>query len=321
MMRPPPPTRPLAPIRFPGWRACWLALLLLLPLLPATLPAQVAQQAAPTGSPEAAGAALRARHGELAKALASNVYQRPLYIDSAESQDNLKGDVYAVVEHPFATVAASLKAADNWCDVLILHLNTKYCRARAQAGDAQRLVVRVGTKRDQPLEEASLIEFAYTVGAATPEYFEVRLNAPQGPLGTRDYRILLEAVPLDGGGRTFLHLRYAYAYGFVGRVAMQGYLATVGSDKVGFSVVGRRSDGQPEFIGGVRGVVERNTMRYYLAIDAYLAGLGVPAAERTERRLELWFAATERYARQLHEIDRASYLEMKRNELQRQAAG
>jgi hypothetical protein len=42
------------------------------------------------------------------------------------------------------------------------------------------------------------------------------------------------------------------------------------------------STGQPDYIGGVRGLVERNTMRYYLAIDAYLSTLPV----RPEKRLD-----------------------------------
>ena len=66
--------------------------------------------------------------------------------------------------------------------------------------------------------------------------------------------------------------------------------------------------------GGVRGVVERNTMRYYLAIDAYL---DAPGPQGREKRLGEWFDDTERYARQLHEMDRDDYLAMKRSEFQR----
>ena len=73
-----------------------------------------------------------------------------------------------------------------------------------------------------------------------------------------------------------MHLSYSYDYGVAARVAMQGYLATIGRDKVGFSVVGTQADGQPVYIGGTRGVVERNTMRYYLAIEAYLGALSLP---------------------------------------------
>ena len=101
---------------------------------------------------------------------------------------------------------------------------------------------------------------------------------------------------------------------------MQGYLSTIGSGKVGFSVVDRLPDGRPVYVGNMRGVIERNTMRYYLAIDTYLGSLALPPAERVERRLRDWYAATERYPRQLHEMERDDYLAMKRKELQRQQA-
>jgi hypothetical protein len=59
-------------------------------------------------------------------------------------------------------------------------------------------------------------------------------------------------------------------------------------------------------------------MRYYLAIDAYLGTLAAPARERIALSMERWFDATERYPDQLHEIERAAYLEMKHSEYRRQ---
>ena len=146
---------------------------------------------------------------------------------------------------------------------------------------------------------------------------DVDLHALHGPLGTGNYRISLEAVGLENK-RAFVHLRYSYTYGFAGRSAMKMYLATSGSDKVGFTVIGDRNDPQPKFIGGVRGAIERNTMRYYLAIDAYLGALATPAPARFEQSLERWFNATELYPRQLREIDRDTYFAMKRSEYLRQ---
>jgi len=102
------------------------------------------------------------------------------------------------------------------------------------------------------------------------------------------------------------------------RLAMQTYLATIGRDKIGFSIVGKDADGKPVFVDGVRGVVERNTMRYFLAIEAYLGAYTAPASDQIEKRLRDWFAATERYTPQLHEMERADYLDMKRHEVQRQ---
>ena len=68
----------------------------------------------------------------------------------------------------------------------------------------------------------------------------------------------------------------------------------------------------------MRGLVERNTMRYYLAIEAFLDAVSSPPQARLEQRLHDWFAATERYPRQLHELDEGAYLEMKRRESKRQ---
>ena len=104
------------------------------------------------------------------------------------------------------------------------------------------------------------------------------------------------------------------------RIAMSAYLATIGHDKVGFSIVGQGSDGAPVYLAGMRGAVERNTMRYYLAVEAYLGALALPVAQRPDQRLRDWFHATERYPRQLHELTREDYLAMKRRELAQRKA-
>src|SRR5205085_8006061 len=129
--------------------------------------------------------------------------------------------------------------------------------------------------------------------AESPEYLRVLLNADSGPFGTRDYRIMLEAVPLDKG-RCFIYLSYSYGYGFTAKLALRAYLNTFGSNKVGFTTTGTRSNGEPIYVGDVRGLGERNTMRYYLAIDAYLDAQGAAPPQRLEKRLRNWFLATER---------------------------
>ncbi len=66
------------------------------------------------------------------------------------------------------------------------------------------------------------------------------------------------------------------------------------------------------------GLLERNTMRYYLAIEAYLGAYSLPPAEQEEKRIHTWWSSTERYARQLHEMSEDEYLAMKRKEIRRQ---
>jgi hypothetical protein len=172
--------------------------------------------------------------------------------------------------------------------------------------------VNIGKKTEEHLADTFALEFAFRLNSASPDYLAVQLNADKGPLGTSNYRIELRAAPLPEG-KTFMHLRYSYGYGLAGRLAMQGYLATLGSGKVGFTQV---SKGQKQgYVGGMRGTVERNTMRYYLAMESYLAS---PSDQQLNARLERWFDATEQYALQLHEVDKSSYLSMKKSEYQRQ---
>jgi hypothetical protein len=263
-------------------------------------------------------AALKAKYESLGPQLASNQFGGPLVLESEEQQRRIDGNVYAVLDHPFAQVSAALSDPAQWCDILILHLNTKYCRI-GMAGPDQVLDLRVGRKTEQEVEAASLLRFGWKPPTARGDYFGVTMGAPEGPYGTRDYTLLAEAVPLPGN-RTFLHMAYGLSYGTGSYIAMQLYLGTTGRDKVGFTRADASQGGEDGYIGGMRGIVERNTMRYYLAINTYLDSLAAPAPERLERRLAAWFDATEKYARQLHEVERDDYLRMKRNEVQRQAA-
>ncbi|MEO8059214.1 MAG: hypothetical protein ABI671_12895 [Burkholderiales bacterium] len=261
---------------------------------------------------------LRARYATLQDSLANNQFQRPMYIESSQSAGDLRGEIFSVVDWPYAAVQTALQGADHWCDLLMVHLLVKDCRA---AGNAQPPTLSLAVTRtwDQALDAAHHLEFQYKLAAATPDYLNVQLNAESGPMGTKNYRLMLEAVPLDTK-RSFIHMSYSYGYGFTARMAMEAYLATLGRNKVGFSITGQGSDGKPVYMGNVRGVVERNTMRYYLAIEAYLGALGLPPSEQSERRMRDWYAAIERYPIQLHELERNQYLEMKRKELQRQQA-
>jgi hypothetical protein len=304
-----------------GWRGWSLVLLACLGAAAAqgpnaqaqTAPAATAQAQAPADS----AAALRERHSALQESLRNNPFGRALHLDSVQNSGDLRGDIHAVVEHPFATLGAALGKAETWCDILILHLNIKHCAVARNAG-AATVAVNIGRKFDQPIEETHRVDFAFRQVASTPEYLHANLRADSGPMGTRDYRIALQAVPLEGG-RSFMHLSYSYGYGVAARLALSAYLSTLGSGKVGFSVVEKRPDGSPVHVGGVRGVVERNTMRYYLAIDSYLGSLPAPPAQQVEKRLRDWFSATERYALQLHEMSESEYLEMKRKEVARRA--
>ena len=207
-------------------------------------------------------------------------------MDSSEISGAVTGDIYALINYPFATVDAALNDPAHWCDILILHLNVKSCQAVIRP-DAPTLLLRIGKKHDEAKDKAFPVEFAYRVAASYPSYLRIRLHAETGPFGTSNYQIAFDALPLESG-RTFIHLAYSYDFGLTARLAMKGYLTTVGSGKVGFSLAEARPGGETALIGGVRGVVERNTMRYFLAIEAYLAALDAPPADQLDLRLHRW---------------------------------
>jgi hypothetical protein len=258
--------------------------------------------------------ALLAKHSAMQQALAQSPFQRPLVLHANSSFQEPQGDVYAVIEHPFTTVGSTLRQPEHWCDVLMLQLNVKRCAVEREA-NAQGLQVAIGKKVEQPLEDAIRIRFNYALRAAQPDYLSLEINAPEGPLGTSDYQLTLEAIPLDAR-HSFMHMSYSYTNGLTARLATRAYLATSGRDKIGFSVAGRDAHGHPVYVGGIQGVAERNAMRYFLAIEAFLAAEAMPPEQRADKRLRTWFAATERYPRQLHEMDAADYLKMKRRQLQ-----
>ena len=255
------------------------------------------------------------KYTALSSQLANNAFRRPLVMQSVESSKDLKGEIYGVIDYPFATVNKALNNAENWCDVLILHVNIKYCQAKINK-NTTTLSMYLGKKDPQLLTDAYHVDFNYNHIASNMDYFSTELNAEKGPLGTYDYHIAIEAVPLKNG-RTFLHFTYAYRFGLAGKLAMKGYLATAGKDKIGFSLEPSRND-HPTFIKGVRGVIERNTMRYYLAIDSYLSALNMKDEGQFDARLQHWYDATEQYVPQLHEIERADYIAMKSAEYARQ---
>ena len=274
-------------------------------------------QGASAGAPENDANALLSKHNSLAGALANNIYGRPLLLESTQAGDQVSGNAYAILDASFAVVSTAFRSANTWCDVMILHINTKYCRVVPSSQPAI-LKVHIGKKTPQSLQESPSLEFVMRRVNASVNLLVVQLNAENGPLGTSNYRIELQATPIEGN-KTFMHLRYAYEYGVAGRLAMQGYLATGGRGKVGFSTTTpNAANTKPVYVGGARGAVERNTMRYYLAIDAYLQALSLPPASQVNARLDKWFDATEQYPQQLRETDKASYLAMKKTEIQRQ---
>jgi hypothetical protein len=232
-----------------------------------------------------------------------NPFGKTLRVASTAAGGAHKGEIHAVIEQPFGVVAAALARGDHWCEILTLQVNIKRCEA--SAGSLAAFVTR---KPRDTAADAHRIDFRFEVAEKRADQLRVALNAASGPMGTRDYEIHLKAVPLDSK-RTTLHMTYAYTLGTMARFAMDAYLAGPGRDKTGFTVAERRPDGQPVYVDGVRGAIERSAMRYYLAVDATL-----PPGQPLDARLRRWYSAIERHPQLKERVGRDEYVEMKRRE-------
>jgi hypothetical protein len=279
-------------------------------LLKALSLAGIALTLAAAATADADPAELRALYAASVDRLRDSPFGRPLWIASSEADRRLEGEIRAVVEHPFTEVETLADPA-HWCELLTLLPNIRQCRA---APDDRQLTLWFARRFDQPPADTQPVRFEMRTRAVRGTHLEVVLQAKEGPLGTSDYRVELGAVPVDKD-RAFLRVRYGYAYGLSARLAAGGYLATRGRDKAGFTVVASDAAGAPEYIGGLRGAVERNAMRLYLAVDAHLDALDQPIAQRRGHSLRTWLDAIARYPRQLAEDDRSAYLEAKRERL------
>ena len=290
---------------------CWsLAIRCLLPL--AALASMAHVHAAQDPAQD-----LRTEHASLGQELQQSLFGRPMVLHSQQTGDSVSGEVFAVVDHPLELVRAQLSTAQQWCEVLLIHVNTKSCQAAPSQGSDGVLTAYFGKKTAQELGDAARVDFAYRTIADSAQFLHIAMRAENGPMATGNYRITFQAVKLDAG-RSFIRFMYAYDVGLAGQLAMKVYLATAGRDKVGFSQNPARGDQVDSLVGGMRGVIERNAMRYYLAIDVTLDTADVkPAERRREQRLNEWFTATERFKRQLHELDRDDYLSIKRAEFRR----
>lgn len=254
---------------------------------------------------------LEVKHRVLKEQLSNNDFGVPIVIQANGDDGRMEGNVYGVLEQPFSAVRQALVQAPNWCEITPLHFNIKTCTWQKTNGD-YLLTLYSGRKFYEEPGSAYVFNYRYHSQCDDSSYCNVTLTAADGPMDTGDYRFQVEMIPLDG--KTFIHFHYGYEYGFITDMAMFTYLSTLGSGKIGFTVTDRDGNGKPKYIKGVQGVIERNAMRYYLALKAYLDSLSVPEQKQFEYRLQRWYELTDKYRTQLYEMSLEDYLAYKRQE-------
>jgi hypothetical protein len=241
--------------------------------------------------------------------LESNSFGLPLIVESFEHDDRVHVDVYGIFDHSFSSIADVLKSPSNWCDIVSLHPNVKACTYSVLPGTG-RLTFYIGKKVYQPPDVTRQVTFQYRNVIQQQRYLDIILNAASGPFGTKGHRMRFEALPLDKA-RTFVHVSYEYSDSAALRLAAKLYFATVGRSKAGFTVTGTDSNGKPVYIGGPRGSIERNAVRYYFAIQTFMNTLQYPEDNRFKVRIGEWYGLTSHYRKQLYDLDKKDYLTFK----------
>lgn len=238
-----------------------------------------------------------------------------LQVRSWEEDGRLIAEVSALLSFPFRDIQASVTRPEAWCEFVPLVFNIKACTFDRQSAGTW-LTLYIGRKFYEPPGKAIEIRYRFQADTRRPDHFRVWLTAPEGPVGTEDYRIALE-VEATADGRTRFRMQSSFRPSLRSKLATDVYLATAGRNKVGFSIKASGEEG-PVYVDGVKGMVERNVMRYYLALKAYVDTLGVAAESRFEARLQTWYALTAQYPNQLYEMGQQEYLEIKRQERRNQ---
>jgi len=239
-----------------------------------------------------------------------------LRIQSHEQDRRLRVNVYGFVDYPYSQVADVLASPAAMCDFLILNMNVKACTYQ-QGERRANMTIYVAGKKYAPLYRTMKIKPYFELQKRNRSYLKVLMTSPKGSWGIKKYSVLVEASPYKN--RTLVRFSSNYESSRLNKAATSVYLKTFARKKVGFTVVGQNQLGQPEYVRGMQGVIERNAVRSYLALQAYLETAGVVTNQRLKSRLRLWFELTDTYSRQLHEMDWQSYLHNKQREYQNQA--
>ena len=263
---------------------------------------------------------LQARYMVLKDVLKESKFDTPIYINSKVSRDILTGEVYWVVKNPkvtFDMLSEAFTKLENWCEFIPLHLNVKTC-IYSYSQSSTYLTFYVGRKQYALPDDVFAVRYRFQVINKNKNYFKVLLTANKGPARTRNYRLQLDAMKING--HVYYRMISSYRPSGISRLGTNIYLKTSGSKKVGFSVIGADREGKPIYVRGIKGVIERNVIRYYLAGKTYILTQRLPVDKRFEARIKNWYDETERYHRQLFEMNKTKYLKAKRKERANQIA-
>lgn len=256
---------------------------------------------------------LTARYRDLIAQIEDSPFHAPVAVRSNDLGNTVSAEVHGVLNQPFSEVAEVLGDASAWCAFMTLSLHIKAC---TWTSATSTLTLYVGTKDYQTPDEAYEVQYGFKTNRQS-EQIVVDLESPRGPMGTKQNRLVMEAMAMNG--ETMLHFKSSLEMSTASRLVAATYLATLGRHRIGFSLVDDR-EGKKTPIKGIQGMIERNAMRYYLALQTHMEQRKEPETHRFEQSINAWYDLTERYHDQLYEVSREEYIENKKRERLNQTA-
>jgi hypothetical protein len=233
----------------------------------------------------------------------------PLQVRSEEREDRISAEIFGIFDYPFQAFAGLLTQPASWCEFVSLTPNIKACTFQGNGKDVI-LTLYVGWKGYRAPESASAQPYQFVVHSRRSDYAAMSVSAAEGLLGTRAHRFDVEAANV--AGKTVFAMRSSYEPSALSKLVTTVYLATLGREKIGFS---RVPDGaQVGHVRGIQGMIERNVVRYYLALKAFVDTQGLPTGRQFEARINTAYDLMDTYPAQLRLMEKTEYLDVKRRE-------
>jgi len=238
----------------------------------------------------------------------------PIYLKTIQKDKVLNVSLLGLIPFKFQDVSGVLARPASYCDFLPLMFNVKSC-VITEFNPVARIKFYVAGKHYTSPLASYRIHAVFRLVDRTSEKIRIRLESEEDSAGKTGYDVDLVAIPLEG--QTLLSLKSRYAPGRVTRMATNTYVNVFAHDKPGFTEI-LAPDGKKKLITGFPAVIERSSVRAYLALKAYMLNYHLPPAKRFEACLSTWYDLNRPYKKQLYELDREDYLQIKRREHQNQ---
>ena len=193
------------------------------------------------------------------------------------------------------SIRGALESAATWCRVSLLVPDVRGC----QVNEGEQTVITLSL-RSGGTEAVREIEHVLRVDNMDPQLIHVVFRADRAAMGVREAG--LSVVARQGTTGVELELEYGLRPSIRSRLATSAYLAGKADNRPGISY-STSSDGTREYVTGLRALIERNAMRYFLALLATLETNNLAST------IDAWYDMASRYKADLPEQNKEEYTE------------